>query len=1384
MSSSLGDEVATVISEDFGFKTLGSKVILPSYNESLPFTSLKNLAIHDDKALFAAYSGGKLICGNLQNLRDHVCDNKDLELSLEKTIENVIYLTFHNDDLLVVMRDGSINLFDTSSYQASELTIGTSICDIKLHNSLLIFLDTDGNLSQYNLLTNSTTNVTENVASFDIYEDNVFVLSKQGNFQKYTSINDSIIPQQTWQFPADINNIIAEGNVPTIISALYGNQCLMIFGQPISEDSEDVMYDYMTYLVDIGQEIVFHETFDIAPAYGTVLRYPTYYNITLPNLLDGTEHINVISSSCASEISICDSKDVIQPSQDSERAVLPVSKDSDNDTNPIGVCLDILTTGAVSQPCAGVDSIGQLPLIYILNSEGNLQIVGLYHASAIKENNYHVNNLQKVKKQEKNPQESPNLTNLILENSEERKKNKESTGTTAFDQSFKTDAENPFLPKSDSTVNEKVPSFSVSASGQDALLKEPSSAFGTPAFGKLSLGDESKTVGFTEKTPTFGTSPFGQTSVSSDRPSFGSVSFGQTSISQDKPTFEAPAFGAPAFGSPSFGQTPASLDKPTSGAPTFGAPSFGQTTASPDKPSFGTPSFGQNSFAQGKPIFGMTSTKQSKPQLDQGSFFAANTDKKSPFATFATFAAKESPFGNFSATDSAFATTVNEQSPFASLTNKESPFAKLIGSQQPHSTSAEHAITPNSPQLTEQKIESPIIDEVESSKETTEAIGASDEELEVESSKEMTEESSVEASNGELEVEAEAEESSEGSEENQNTSENFDDTTVEQSPFDVAIVKPAGANLERSSIASLTDKIKKSANIESSSVSMPTFHADNLSKEGSKGGSPFSAFTNKLNEPSTTTLNFNTKVPSPSTKPAFSFGIEKEESTEKNHTEGDEENKVTEASNKILSGEEQQEDQKEQAMSDEPGSSSVQTIPAESTIGQAHAQDSMTSLGEVNEGELSEFSIEQLDDIKKLELGSEANKESRVENQETEKVPEREKRTDSNELDKQSSVGTREHEINDSDFEISSEESILGKEKEEEEEEKEELQASSDVSDVGFQSKPESADAHTQSYTPITVSQSTQVASKQSYDVKVQTEPVQTCDFEMEAFEEDESYLAELHKPKPLRQYFIGAKLPAIPFSSNDPTMSSFESTYHMITAEFSVLECNVSNLGDFLLDQSTLPLNKRTERSISNMYTWRIPEIEKLKDILTDHQRKFSETNLFTQTLDADVVEFKSTFLSLEKTLAETKEAISQLNWLRNKDLDDKLAPLALHQTEMKTTLRQKMAETSAKIAKIDEALNVMKIYMMKNDKLDENPLVSKLVAESVNTTKLLDTVRLLRDEVARLQLSSPSDKAEELPSLKDKKTPSIATVEASLTMNTKRQLGQFFKKINASLE
>ena len=136
----------------------------------------------------------------------------------------------------------------------------------------------------------------------------------------------------------------------------------------------------------------------------------------------------------------------------------------------------------------------------------------------------------------------------------------------------------------------------------------------------------------------------------------------------------------------------------------------------------------------------------------------------------------------------------------------------------------------------------------------------------------------------------------------------------------------------------------------------------------------------------------------------------------------------------------------------------------------------------------------------------------------------------------------------------------------------------------------------------------TQTVEKEVVDNDIQTEPIETRNFSVQAFEDDENYLAEQYKPKPLMKYYTGAKVTNISFSSQNSTLRLIESTFQMVEAEFSVLKENIQNMDSFFIDQSSTHLETRTIHSVNNMYTWRIPEAEILSNILNDVKSEHME--------------------------------------------------------------------------------------------------------------------------------------------------------------------------------
>lgn len=161
----------------------------------------------------------------------------------------------------------------------------------------------------------------------------------------------------------------------------------------------------------------------------------------------------------------------------------------------------------------------------------------------------------------------------------------------------------------------------------------------------------------------------------------------------------------------------------------------------------------------------------------------------------------------------------------------------------------------------------------------------------------------------------------------------------------------------------------------------------------------------------------------------------------------------------------------------------------------------------------------------------------------------------------------------------------------------------------------------------------TQTVEKEVVVNDIQTEPIETRNFSVQAFEDDENYLAEQYKPKPLMKYYTGAKVTNISFSSQNSTLRLIESTFQMVEAEFSVLKENIQNMDSFFIDQSSTHLETRTIHSVNNMYTWRIPEAEILSNILNDVKSEHMEvTNANVKELEEKVSSYT------EKTIANVK--------------------------------------------------------------------------------------------------------------------------------------------------
>ncbi|CAI4381787.1 CEQ_1a_G0024820.mRNA.1.CDS.1 [Saccharomyces cerevisiae] len=1482
--SYLKDEVPIETSEDFGFKFLGQKQILPSFNEKLPFASLQNLDISNSKSLFVAASGSKAVVGELQLLRDHITsDSTPLTFKWEKEIPDVIFVCFHGDQVLVSTRNA---LYSLDLEELSEFRTVTSfekpVFQLKNVNNTLVILNSVDDLTALDLRTKSTKQLAQNVTSFDVTNSQLAVLLKDRSFQSFAWRNGEMEKQFEFSLPSELEELPVEEYSPLSVTILSPQDFLAVFGNVISETDDEVSYDQKMYIIKhIDGSASFQETFDITPPFGQIVRFPYMYKVTLSGLIEPDANVNVLASSCSSEVSIWDSKQVIEPSQDSERAVLPISEETDKDTNPIGVAVDVVTSGTILEPCSGVDTIERLPLVYILNNEGSLQIVGLFHVAAIKSGRYSIN-LESLE-HEKSLSPTSEKIPIAGQEQEEKKKNNESS---------KALSENPFTSANTSGFT----FLKTQPAAANSLQSQSSSTFGAPSFGssafKIDLPSVSSTstgVASSEQDatdpasakPVFGKPAFGAIAKepSTSESAFGKPSFGAPSFGSGKSPVESPAsgsaFGKPSFGTPSFGSGNPSVEPPASGSafgkPSFGTPSFGSGNPSVEppasgsafgKPSFGTPSFGSGNSsveppasgsAFGKPSFGTSAFgTASSNETNSGSIFGKAAFGSSSFAP-----ANNELFGsNFTISKPTVDSPkeVDSTSPFPSSGDQSEDESKsdVDSSSTPFGTKPNTSTKPktNAFDFGSSSFGSGFSKALESvGSDTTFKFGtqASPFSSQLGNKSPFSSFTKDDTENGSLSKGSTSETNDDNEEHESNgpnvSGNDLTDSTVEQTSSTRLPETPSDEDGEvveeeaqKSPIGKLTETIKKSANIDMAGLKNPVF--GNHVK--AKSESPFSAFATNITKPSSTT-------------PAFSFGnstMNKSNTStvslmeEADNKETSEKGPITLKSveNPFLpakeerTGESSKKDHNDDPKDGYVSGSEISVRISESAF-DTTANEEIPKSQDVTYHEKSETdpkysqhavvdhdnkSKEMNETSKNNERSGQPNhgfqgdgialkKDNEKENFDSNMAIKQFEDHQSSEEDASEKDSRQSSEVKESDDNMplnsDRDESISESYDKLEDINTDELPHGGEAfkarkvsasADFDVQTSLEDNYAESGIQTDLSESSkenevqtdaipvkhnSTQTVKKEAVDNGLQTEPVETCSFSVQTFEGDENYLAEQCKPKQLKEYYTSAKVSNIPFVSQNSTLRLIESTFQTVEAEFTVLMENIRNMDTFFTDQSSIPLVKRTVRSINSLYTWRIPEAEILLNIQNNIKcEQMQITNANIQDLKEKVTDY------VRKDIAQMTEDVANAKeeYLFLMHFDDAssgyVKDLSTHQFRMQKTLRQKLFDVSAKINHTEELLNILKLFTVKNKRLDDNPLVAKLAKESLARDGLLKEIKLLREQVSRLQLEEKGKKASSFDAsssiTKDMK--GFKVVEVGLAMNTKKQIGDFFKNLN----
>ncbi|CAI4398129.1 AVB_G0026630.mRNA.1.CDS.1 [Saccharomyces cerevisiae] len=1456
--SSLKDEVPTETSEDFGFKFLGQKQILPSFNEKLPFASLQNLDISNSKSLFVAASGSKAVVGELQLLRDHITsDSTPLTFKWEKEIPDVIFVCFHGDQVLVSTRNA---LYSLDLEELSEFRTVTSfekpVFQLKNVNNTLVILNSVNDLSALDLRTKSTKQLAQNVTSFDVTNSQLAVLLKDRSFQSFAWRNGEMEKQFEFSLPSELEELPVEEYSPLSVTILSPQDFLAVFGNVISETDDEVSYDQKMYIIKhIDGSASFQETFDITPPFGQIVRFPYMYKVTLSGLIEPDANVNVLASSCSSEVSIWDSKQVIEPSQDSERAVLPISEETDKDTNPIGVAVDVVTSGTILEPCSGVDTIERLPLVYILNNEGSLQIVGLFHVAAIKSGHYSIN--LECLEHEKSLSPTSEKIPIAGQEQEEKKKNNESS---------KALSENPFTSANTSGFT----FLKTQPAAANSLQSQSSSTFGAPSFGSSAFKIDLPSVSSTSTG--VASSEQDATDPASAKPVFGKPAFG--AIAKEPSTSES-AFGKPSFGAPSFGSGKSSVESPASGSafgkPSFGTPSFGSGNSSVEppasgsafgKPSFGTPSFGSGNSsveppasgsAFGKPSFGTSAFgTASSNETNSGSIFGKAAFGSSSFAP-----ANNELFGsNFTISKPTVDSPkeVDSTSPFPSSGDQSEDESKsdVDSSSTPFGTKPNTSTKPktNAFDFGSSSFGSGFSKALESvGSDTTFKFGtqASPFSSQLGNKSPFSSFTKDDTGNGSLSKGSTSEINDDNEEHESNgpnvSGNDLTDSTVEQTSSTRLLETPSDEDGEvveeeaqKSPIGKLTETIKKSANIDMAGLKNPVF--GNHVK--AKSESPFSAFATNITKPSSTT-------------PAFSFGNSTMNKSNTSTVSPMEEADTKETSEKgpitlksvenpfLPAKEERTGESSKKDHNDDPkdgyvSGSEISVRTSESAF-DTTANEEIPKSQDVNYHEKSETdpkysqhavvdhdnkSKEMNETSKNNERSGQPNhgvqgdgialkKDNEKENFDSNMAIKQFEDHQSSEEDASEKDSRQSSEVKESDDNMSlnsdRDESISESYDKLEDINTDELPHGGEAfkarevsasADFDVQTSLEDNYAESGIQTDLSESSkenevqtdaipvkhnSTQTVKKEAVDNGLQTEPVETCNFSVQTFEGDENYLAEQCKPKQLKEYYTSAKVSNIPFVSQNSTLRLIESTFQTVEAEFTVLMENIRNMDTFFTDQSSIPLVKRTVRSINNLYTWRIPEAEILLNIQNNIKcEQMQITNANIQDLKEKVTDY------VRKDIAQITEDVANAKeeYLFLMHFDDAssgyVKDLSTHQFRMQKTLRQKLFDVSAKINHTEELLNILKLFTVKNKRLDDNPLVAKLAKESLARDGLLKEIKLLREQVSRLQLEEKGKKASSFDAsssiTKDMK--GFKVVEVGLAMNTKKQIGDFFKNLN----
>ncbi|CDO95500.1 unnamed protein product [Kluyveromyces dobzhanskii CBS 2104] len=1411
--SSVQDALNVETTENLGFKFLFSKQLIDAFNEDIPFANLSNVSIHPSKNLLSIGSSQTVSVYDLQSVRDESVT----ALNTYEFTTNVVGVFFVGNKLAAVLEDGStwvtkLNPFEWENYWNGNTT--SKVISSSIFDGEVLLLSDEKVMFKISLSQKESNEQLDSISdciAFDTLDRKLYALHKNGSISIF---DEKLTVTANIEKPS-----LDEPNEPLTIKTLSNTTVLVAYGEPVDLSEEDVMYDFTAYFVDLNTQ-TFTPSTDIAPPYSTVKRSPSYYSETIYKLTETLPQLFIVGSSCASEVSISTSKEIYKPDQDAACAILPINSQTDNDTQPVGIALDVFSTGTVHDPCSGVESADNLPILYVLTNLGELYCWALYHHSALQDSSFTIEPtkseiLQSFQLLSGKCEESsvaaikPDTSSSPFKAanpSESAVKDVSRTSslfdtTKAFAQGFSLDETKTFDNGSSGLNNpittsrpDSSSTFGKPAFGQGAFEKSnsssqnpaSSSAFGVPrlgvdsigtsaAFGKPSFGSNTTDIQSAFGKPGFGSSsaetpsPFGKPMFgpnASETPSpFGKPNFGSNTSDTPSP-FGKPSFGPnPTEKSNAFGQTSSSSTnfgtQPTGSSPGFGKPSFGAFNSGINStepgissgasafgtPAFGTPAFGTPAF--GTPAFGTSAFGKEKANVKDTT---TRTIEKTAFGTtpFGTKinSSTESPFGKPSFGTSPFSTNSNlktETGVFNASQSFASPFS-AFGKDQKTTDPFSHINTKTEDDKSFDFAK--FGKSLSSSNELSSSAAVSDSVASKELSDSTVEEDETDQSSH---SESTVDDNSYGSEQNDASDASVTRTAEEENSLSEEDNGQPDQNSDLVSPSSSDDLDSSSETENGSGSEEPNLEReeDDVAEVEEKEESQTAVGNSPVNQREEDASSKSEEVEGDS-------GIAKME---------DSSNSVASFANRIKKAANISTENFSNTLMDRKTSDHKESSPFSGFT------DSLSN----NKGSTPAFSFANFnrDDSTATPTFSENYS------------PSKKVSTEDHE-NKSTSIGRVEQGT----------EAAIGwddKKVEESQDSKDELpsldettqdteapavirQKTSSISSspIPAESSSTKVDKHANTAEKIYVSQQVQ-ATVSSKSTATQCCGSEVKDSAIQAFENEEGYLAEQNVPASQKYFISAARLTNFSTLSVDEVVQAIEKTNAQVLANTQVLRLNIENLGEFINDHSLTTLT-RTENTISNIASWKLGEAAAFLEILCSKVEQDRELELSTKKLSQStsvVPNAEIVVASLKRQFDSLADSIKSVNNPNRK--------LSWSQLHLSTTVKKKLEEVSSKLDEIKITIQTLKLFNVGNTK-ETIETVQQLSANGgIGRTDLLSEIQSLRGEISGLKLSIENGNQFETERVLTNGIPSsLPLFETTLELNTKQQLGDFFSSVN----